>query len=73
MVLDSEPVRERINGRVIIYWLCECSCEDKTRKLVRAGDLKSNQTTSCGCFQKEKAAQTQRKYNRYEYRDGYYI
>ena len=32
-------------------WLCECQCEEKTQKIVAAGDLKRGKTKSCGCIQ----------------------
>jgi len=35
--------------------LCECSCENKTRVEVQLNSLRGGATTSCGCFQKEKA------------------
>lgn len=54
-------------------WLCECSCEDHTRRNVSDGHLKGGRSTSCGC--------SRRKYNTYddeiycdeygEYRVGY--
>lgn len=35
-------------------WLCECECG--TRKAVGARALKTGMSTSCGCFQKERAS-----------------
>lgn len=34
-------------------WLCECSCENKTIKIVRGGNLRSGESTNCGCKRKE--------------------
>lgn len=34
-------------------WLCECSCEDKTRRIVNGNNLRRGISTSCGCFQRE--------------------
>jgi hypothetical protein len=31
------------------YWLCECDCEDKTKRLARADMLKNGTTSHCGC------------------------
>ena len=31
------------------YWICECDCKDHTRKSVRADQLTSGKTKSCGC------------------------
>lgn len=39
------------------YWICECQCEDKTIKEVRSDHLLRGETTSCGCFQKERASE----------------
>lgn len=33
------------------YWVCECECGNRT--IVTGGDLKSGNTTSCGCYQIE--------------------
>jgi hypothetical protein len=33
-------------------WLCECSCPDKTRRVLRTTDLTRNRG-SCGCYQRE--------------------
>ena len=44
-------------------WLCECSCKDRKKVIVRATDLKrkdKNAVCSCGCLQKEKVIQTGR-------------
>lgn len=35
-------------------WECECSCEQHTHIIVKAGNLKSGNTQSCGCLHKEK-------------------
>lgn len=37
-------------------WLVECDCGNQT--IVRAGDLRSGNTTSCGCGQREAAARS---------------
>lgn len=34
-------------------WECECSCEQHTHIVVKAGNLKSGNTQSCGCLHKE--------------------
>lgn len=36
-------------------WLCECSCENHTRQIVRGSSLRSGHSQSCGCLKKEKA------------------
>lgn len=47
------------NGRAL--WLCQCEC-GKT-KIVIGNSLLSNLTTSCGCFNKEKARNRKTKHN----------
>ena len=31
------------------YWLCECQCEKKTRRVVRGDHLRAFRSVSCGC------------------------
>ena len=33
-------------------WLCQCSCENNTLRLVNSSDLRSGHSTSCGCKSK---------------------
>jgi len=35
------------------YWLCECDCENKTRKEISEHHLIRGNTKSCGCIRKE--------------------
>lgn len=37
------------------YWVCECSCENKTIKSVSVSSLKRGISLSCGCITKEKS------------------
>ena len=49
------------NGKHYAQWLCECSCKEHNRIIVRLTDLKRNDkraTRSCGCIQKEKVIET---------------
>ena len=47
------------NWKVIEYnkdskkWLCECQCENHTRKLIASADLRRGKTTNCGCMRKK--------------------
>ena len=43
------------------YFLCECSCPDKTRREVSLGGLRSGRSKSCGCHKKE--SQSDRRLN----------
>ena len=42
------------NGCHYARWLCECSCNEHNKILVRTSSLISKNTTSCGCVHKEK-------------------
>jgi len=44
LVIGSTPIKE--DNRKY-FWLCECDCG--TKKLVKADNLRSGNTTSCGC------------------------
>src|SRR6056297_350720 len=39
----------------INMWICECSCANKTQKLIRTSHLTSGAIVSCGCLKNEKA------------------
>jgi len=43
---------ERTEYRAV-KWLCECQCENKTRRLVVGGRLVNGDSKSCGCLTKE--------------------
>ena len=66
------------NGAHEAQWLCECSCEEHTKLIVKGADLSSGHSTSCGCWRKECMQLQMKKYNKYsdklsdEYGD-YYI
>lgn len=42
------------------YWLCKCKCG--TSKEVRASHLKSGQSTSCGCYSRERSSKQLKEY-----------
>jgi len=44
---------ERKNGKVV--WHCRCDCENEVN--VRSGGLTSGNTTSCGCYNRERVAE----------------
>lgn len=54
-VLYEVPKRKNNN----IYWHCKCECGNE--KDIRGGDLRNGSTQSCGCLQKEKAANSNSK------------
>ena len=51
-VLEKLP--ERRNGRVV--WLCKCDCGNYDK--VPTSELRSGKHLSCGCYQKERASQS---------------
>lgn len=36
-----------------LYWLCKCDCGNET--VVRAGNLRTGHTVSCGCYMRERS------------------
>lgn len=34
-------------------WMCECQCENHTRKLIASADLRKGKSTNCGCMRKQ--------------------
>lgn len=46
------------------YWLCECSCKNRTRLVVRGYNLKVGKTLSCGCLRRESNDITGQRYGR---------
>lgn len=48
------------NGKHATKWLCKCDCGNYTTVL--ANSLKSGDTTSCGCFMKERASAANKKH-----------
>lgn len=43
------------------HWLCECSCENHTKREVLGETLKNGRSKSCGCLQREKTKITGEK------------
>lgn len=55
LVISEANIRVRQNGAKETTWLCKCDCGNET--IVRASALNTGNTKSCGCLQKEKAAE----------------
>lgn len=53
-VLEKSPIRSSDNR---VQYLCECSCEAHTRRLVIGKSLKSGKSKSCGCLRRERSAE----------------
>lgn len=52
-VLEKSPIRSSDNR---IQYLCECSCEAHTRRLVVGKTLKNGSSKSCGCLRRERSS-----------------
>lgn len=61
------------SGHQDTQWLCECSCKDHNKIIVRRNNLVSKHTTSCGCLSREQAIQRLKKYNKYDLSGEYGI
>lgn len=58
------------NGKRMI--LCRCTCENKTEKIVDFYSLTHGKSQSCGCLQKERAINSNKKSNRFEKHENCY-
>lgn len=54
--VKSRRVKRGNGWKDIRYFLCECSCPDKTRKEVSLSGLRIGHSKSCGCYNKESAS-----------------
>lgn len=54
-------------------WECQCSCGNLDLVKVVGRHLKTGNTNSCGCYQKDRARETQKSSNKYERYDNYII
>ena len=61
-VLEQTESRIGKNRKTLTFWKCLCECGNIVE--VYSGSLTSGLTTSCGCFQKEKAKENGLKYKR---------
>lgn len=59
-VLKAVPAPEHLKNKEQCY-LCECSCKDKTQKIVTRQRLRHNKSLSCGCLRKERKFQSDLK------------
>lgn len=59
------------SGRRYIRWLCKCDCGNDI--VVFGSNLGRHHTMSCGCLNKEVAAETMKKYNTYDLTGEYGI
>lgn len=89
MVKVREDLTGRVFGRLTVLeqvedyvtpkgnrynrWLCECSCEEHNLIEVNGGSLKSGNTSSCGCLERELTISRQKKFNQYKIIDNVVI
>ena len=52
------------NKRNSVMWLCKCDCGGES--IVSTNGLKSGNTKSCGCLQKKRASEANKRYNYYD-------
>ena len=74
-LLVTNTKESRVTGTVKkrkrIYWLCICDCGNKV--FVSTDCLKSGNTKSCGCLNKETKSKVHKKYNTYDLTGEYGI
>lgn len=55
-------------------WMCECQCDNHTRKPVKAYVLNRKESTSCGCYQIEATKKSNGRQNTYKLiNNKYYV
>ena len=60
------------NGKKSARWLCKCSCGNNKEVIVAGSMLRNGNTRSCGCLQKEIAANMQMKENIIDFESAEY-
>ena len=65
--------RGKNNKNNMVMWWCKCDCGNPNLKLIEYANLKSGGTTSCGCYNRERFIESNRKYNIYDLSGEYGI
>lgn len=60
-------------GLHIPTWMCECQCEQHTKRIINGYSLKRGNSKSCGCLSIELTKIRNSRRNKYELANGYYI
>ena len=70
-----EQAEDYISPQGIHYaqWICECSCEAHNRIVASGNGIRQGVTLSCGCLQKERAVEANRKMNKFDLTGEYGI
>jgi len=66
--LSKNPKRKRER-----YWDCICNCGNTNIIVVSTNKLTSGHTSSCGCLREEVRGQSSKKYNSFDFSNGYGI
>lgn len=72
-VIKRTDDRTQPNGKNVVMWLCECSCEKHTLVEVAGSHLRAGHTQSCGCYEADRKSETHKKYNKYDLSGEYGI
>jgi hypothetical protein len=70
---QAEDYIDPKSNKPVARWLCECSCEEHKVLIVRGNALRTGHTTSCGCYNKERSFEANKKYNKYDLSGEYGI
>ena len=75
LVLEQSDDYISKNGKHYAMWKCECQCDKHTIIYVSGSDLKNGHTKSCGCLNREKIIERNKKlkYNKYKNCGDYFI
>jgi hypothetical protein len=60
-ILNEDERRYNLDGSVYRNWLCQCDCGNQT--VARTQSLTKGSTKSCGCYQKQRASESSRKWS----------
>ena len=60
-------------GKRYAQWLCECSCEKRTRKIIQQGRLKNNKYLQCCNYKSEQTSKRSKGHNTYDLSGQYGI
>lgn len=73
LTVIEQDKSEKYSGKGA-YWLCECSCREHKKTVVKGVSLRNGRTKSCGCMLSESAIEkckNKRKYNKYVLYEDY--
>ena len=71
LVISQAEDRVEPSGIHKTAWLCECQCENKTKRILVGAQLKKGETKSCGCLTKQLLQKSLHKENEYQFCEDY--